>query len=205
VKKTHSTEEKIKLAARKVFHQKGFSASKTRDIAEEAGINLALLNYYFRSKEGLFSVVMLETFQEFIQSMGAVFNNPQTSLNEKIQLITESYLNLLQKEPEIPMFILSELRRNPEEIFEKLPVKTMFMHSVLMQQLTNEYPNRFKQATDKINFIMNLMGLIMFPFLGKPMLQMMGNLQEENFNQIIEERKKLIPMYIHVMLNNLPS
>ena len=130
MKKTHSTEEKIKLAARKVFHQKGFSASKTRDIAEEAGINLALLNYYFRSKEGLFSVVMLETFQEFIQSMGAVFNNPQTSLNEKIQLITESYLNLLQKEPEIPMFILSELRRNPEEIFEKLPVKTMFMHSV---------------------------------------------------------------------------
>ena len=53
-----STEEKIKAAARKVFMEKGYGASRTRDIAEEAGINLALLNYYFRSKEKLFNEII---------------------------------------------------------------------------------------------------------------------------------------------------
>ena len=49
-----TTEQKIVEAARKIFTQKGYAATKTRDIAEEAGINLALLNYYFGSKENLF-------------------------------------------------------------------------------------------------------------------------------------------------------
>lgn len=202
-----TTEEKIKIAARKIFHLKGFTASKTRDIADEAGINLALLNYYFRSKEGLFGVIMLETFQDFIQSMGSVFNDPRSNLETKIQIITENYLNLLLKEPEIPIFIMSELRRNPDEIFKKLPVKTMFMNSIFMQQLSEEYPDQFLKPTDKIQFIMNLMGLIMFPFLGKPMLKMMGNLQESEFAQMIEDRKKLVPMYLKSILHssNNPS
>ena len=58
-----STEEKIKIAARSVFHKKGYAATRTRDIAEEAGINLALLNYYFRSKEKLIDIIMTETMQ----------------------------------------------------------------------------------------------------------------------------------------------
>lgn len=55
-----STEQKIIEAARKVFTRKGYSATRTRDIAEEAGLNLALLNYYFRSKQKLFELVMAE-------------------------------------------------------------------------------------------------------------------------------------------------
>ena len=60
-----STEQKIKEAARKLFTEKGFDAVKTRDIAEEAGLNLALLNYYFRSKEKLFEIIMLENLGHF--------------------------------------------------------------------------------------------------------------------------------------------
>ncbi len=58
-----STEEKIKEAARRVFTQKGYAATRTRDIAEESGLNLALINYYFRSKEKLFDIIMLEHLQ----------------------------------------------------------------------------------------------------------------------------------------------
>ena len=67
-----STEEKIKAAARKVFTRKGFAATRTRDISEEAGINLALLNYYFRSKEKLFDLVMMENMQHFLIGMKEV-------------------------------------------------------------------------------------------------------------------------------------
>ena len=62
-KKDTNTEDKILKAANKVFTQKGFAATRTRDIAAEAGINLALLNYYFRSKKKLFDIVMLENLK----------------------------------------------------------------------------------------------------------------------------------------------
>ena len=69
-----STEEKIKEAAKKVFLKKGYAATRTRDIAEEAGINLALLNYYFRSKEKLFDLIMLEKLEKFF---GAIAPGPE--------------------------------------------------------------------------------------------------------------------------------
>ena len=65
VVKEKDTEQKIKEAAKKVFQQKGFAGTRTRDIAEEAGINLALLNYYFRSKKKLYEIIMLESLREF--------------------------------------------------------------------------------------------------------------------------------------------
>src|SRR5690606_37985856 len=90
-----SIEEKIKNAARLVFHKKGFAAARTSDIAEEAGINLALLNYYFRSKEKLFNIVMLEAFQSFFASISIVFNDADSSFNEKIEKFASNYIDLL--------------------------------------------------------------------------------------------------------------
>ena len=80
-----STEERIKQAARKVFHQKGYAATRTRDIAEEANINHAMLNYYFRSKEKLFEIVMMETMTQFFKGVGSILNDENTSLEEKIE------------------------------------------------------------------------------------------------------------------------
>src|SRR3954468_13817719 len=90
-----STEEKIKNAARSVFHKKGFAATRTRDIAEAAGINLALLNYYFRSKEKLFNLIMMETFSGFIKSIIIIFNDETTSLENKVETIASAYIDLL--------------------------------------------------------------------------------------------------------------
>src|SRR6202007_2839144 len=88
-----STEEKIKDAARVIFHRKGYAATRTRDIAEEAGINLALLNYYFRSKEKLFDIIMLESLYEFRQFMQTAFNDEKTSLESKIETMVGKYID----------------------------------------------------------------------------------------------------------------
>jgi len=114
----YTTESKIMNAARIVFHKKGFAAARTRDIAEEAGINLALLNYYFRSKEKLFNLVMFETVQTFFESVTHIFNSPDSSLDEKIERFSADYIELLISEPEIPLFILSEIRSNTEELLQ---------------------------------------------------------------------------------------
>ena len=85
-KKTEdSAEKKILEAARKLFTEKGYDATKTRDIAEEAGINLALLNYYFRSKEKLFEIIMLENIGHFFQGVLVIVNDEKTTVQEKIE------------------------------------------------------------------------------------------------------------------------
>ena len=82
-----NSEERIKAAARKVFHQKGYAGTRTRDIAEEAGINHAMVNYYFRSKEKLFQIVMIETMTYFFQGISAILNEETTSLEQKIEQV----------------------------------------------------------------------------------------------------------------------
>src|SRR5690606_26669343 len=84
-----STEEKIIKAASKVFTQKGYVATRTRDIAEEAGINLALLNYYFRSKEKLFQLIMAEKLQLLFSVILPIVNNDDLTLDEKIETLVE--------------------------------------------------------------------------------------------------------------------
>ncbi len=101
-----STEQKIKIAAKEVFLTKGYAATKTRDIASVAGINLALLNYYFRSKERLFEEVMLESMGDFMQTMMQVFNQENTSLEEKIADIVNAYHELLNSRPDLPVLFL---------------------------------------------------------------------------------------------------
>src|SRR5436853_3194781 len=98
-----TTEAKIKNAARAVFHKKGFAGTRTRDIAEEAGINLALLNYYFRSKEKLFDIIMLESLHGFVQSLTDVFNNEKTSLENKVETLVSNYIDLLIEQHDIPL------------------------------------------------------------------------------------------------------
>ncbi len=103
-----NAEAKIKAAAWIVFHKKGFAATRTEDIAKEAKMNLALLNYYFKSKEKLFELVMLETLGTFFQAMGMVFNDEKTSLEKKVQLVAEKYIDVILAEPEMPLFMMSE-------------------------------------------------------------------------------------------------
>jgi len=195
-----STEEKIKNAARTVFHKKGFAAARTRDIAEEAGINLALLNYYFRSKEKLFNIVMLETFQSFFASVSSVFNNPGSGFEEKIELFASGYIDLLFSEPEIPLFIMSEIRNNPEELIKNTDIKHAVFQSVFAQQYKMLVQEGKIKEPNFIHFMMNLMGLIVFPFVAAPLLKSISGLTDEQFNAVIETRKKLIPVWMKAIL-----
>lgn len=191
-----STEEKIKNAARKVFTQKGYSGTKTRDIAEEAGINLALLNYYFRSKEKLFDIIMLESFQEFMRSMISVFNDEKTSLEKKIESMVSNYIDLLIKQPDIPLFILSELRNNPNEIIKKMSLDNNLMKSFFMKQIQQAIKEGKISDISPVHFFMNMMSLTVFPFVASPMLKNLGDLQQKDFDKLMLERKKLIPRWI---------
>ena len=197
-----NTEQSIKAAAKVVFHKKGYAATRTRDIAEVAGMNLALLNYYFRSKEKLFQLIMVEAISEFMQNLDGVFNDPKTTFERKLELVSENYIDLFIKEPEMPLFIMSELRMHGAEILNKMPAAEKIMQSVFIKQY-KVYVKKTKAADpDPVLFIMNLMALIVFPFIGSPILKRVGNISDKQFDLLMQKRKKLIPVWVKVMLNS---
>jgi AcrR family transcriptional regulator len=189
-----STEEKIKDAARRVFMKKGYAATRTRDIAEEAGINLALLNYYFRSKEKLFDLIMLEKLEKFFGAVAPVLNNSETSLDQKVILFSGNYIDLLIENPELPLFILSEVRYNPDRFAHKLPV-TKIAESLFVKQLQERRPD-----VNPLHFLMNVLAMSVFPFIMKPIFHASGVMNEKVFITRMNERKALIPKWVNAML-----
>jgi AcrR family transcriptional regulator len=192
----HSTEEKIKEAARKLFTRKGFAATRTRDIAEEAGINLALLNYYFRSKEKLFDIVMRETLQQFIMTMKDVFHDEKSSLMDKVSIMADRYIDLFRIQPNIPLFVLSEIKAHPVKFIENMGLKPVLLESHFFKQILQATQGKM----NPMHFVVNLVGLTVFPFIASPLLVNLGNMKQEDFDKMMQERKKMIPVWIEAIL-----
>ncbi len=194
-----STEQKIKEAARTIFHKKGFAATRTRDIAEEAGINLALLNYYFRSKKKLFEIIMMETVSSFMYTMASALNDENSSLEQKVEFIVSNYIDFVSKEPDIPIFLLNEMRNNVVNLMEKLPFKPIILDSVFYKQYQEAVEKGVITEVNPMIFMSNLMSLIIFPFIAKPLLQQIGEADEALYKKMMQDRKKMIPIWIKSM------
>jgi AcrR family transcriptional regulator len=194
-----TTEEKIKEAARRVFTKKGYSATRTRDIADEAGINLALLNYYFRSKEKLFDIVMTENLQKFLFALGGSLQDEKSSLHEKVALLANNYIEMLKANPDLPLFVLSEIRANPEKLASNMRMKNLLVDSSFFKQLKEAS----KGKVHPLHLVMNIMGMTIYPFVSGPLLQNVGNLNQVEYDTLMEERKKLIPVWFESMIKGL--
>lgn len=191
-----STEENIKEAAKVVFLKKGFAGTKTRDIAEQAGENLALINYYFRSKKNLFRIIMNEIVAEFMDSMIPVFNDPDTTVIDKIKKIVHNYIHLFMKQPDIPLFIMNELGEGSGCLADsELKIQKVF-NSEFHNQIINQYPH-----INPEHIFMNIVGMTIFPFIGRSMMNGMQGIEDEMFAQLMEERRKMIPIWIISMLD----
>lgn len=186
------TESKIKEAAKKVFLKQGYEGAKIRQIAEEAGVNIALVNYYFRSKDQLFKSIYLETFREFLGKMATMLNE-ETPLEVKIWKIVDRYTDFILENPLMPMFVLSEHRQDKADMFKELNVKGIIEGSFFRKQLLAEAEKGQIRAIDPLQVIFTIMSNIIFPVMAKPVLAYVGTLDEAGFKQFMETRKQLIP------------
>jgi AcrR family transcriptional regulator len=199
MKKEYSeTEIKIKTAAKSLFLEKGYSATTTRDISKESDINLALLNYYFTSKKKLFEIIMLETFYDFISKMVEVYNEEKSSLEEKLELTSSKYIDMIIAEPHLPTFVVNELKNNPSSILKIL--KGQIMESKLIDQYNDGVKKGIYKKIDPIHFVTNILSLIVFPFISSPIIIKMKKFNKTEFNEMMYERKKLIPEWILKMI-----
>lgn len=178
-----TTEEKIIEAANKVFSQKGYAGTRNRDIAEEAGLNMALVNYYFRSKQKLFEIVMAENLNKFFSVVLPILNDSESTLIEKIGRLTDNYIDLLIENPDLPLFIFNEIKVDSENFKENIQIDKLFNKSHFMGQVREALPE-----IDPLQFVISFFGMILFPFVSKPVFYN----DERKFIQQMNERKELI-------------
>lgn len=195
-----STEQKIKEAAKRVFQKKGFGLTRTRDIAKEAGINLALLNYYYRSKENLFEIVMQESIEEMFSYLEHIMNNKQTTLSEKIDAGVLRYIEGMFKNSNLPLFLFSELQANPQHLFDRVKIPEGFIQETYMFKQINEQINKEKLNFTAIHFFINLVSMSIFPIIGQPFIKYVTKMDEKSFADFIEQRKTLVPIWLKSML-----
>jgi len=194
-----SAEEKIKQAARKLFTEKGFDAVKTRDIAAEAGINLALLNYYFRSKQKLFDIVMIENFEQFVQQLIPVFSDRKLSVEEIYMQVTGRYIDMLRSNPGLPFFIMNQMRNNSPKL-EEVRQKMKDVRAGFLGQVEHSMNEGKISKMNMTHMMMNFMGLVIFPFVAQDMMKRVNGLDQKQFDALMEERKELVPVWMKAIM-----
>jgi AcrR family transcriptional regulator len=189
------TEALILEAARKVFLENGFDGTTMQMIANEAGINKALLHYYFRSKDRLFEGVFIEAFSQMIPNIMRIFFSEQP-IQEKIRAWVDAYISALMKYPQIPQFILHELHRNPERIVEMIK-STGINPEMIFAQAKQEMEKGTIKPMDPRQLIVNMLALCIFPFAARPMIQgFIFNNDTNAYDIFLENRKKEVTEFI---------
>jgi hypothetical protein len=119
---------------------------------------------------------------------------------EKVQKIVVAYIDMITANPHLPMFVMNQLHSVPSKLVERMePVLKPLRENFLRQ--FEEAVNRGEIARiEPFHFVANLIGLTIFPFIGKPLLQRVSGVNNEQFAALIQERKKLVPIWIKTIL-----
>ncbi len=193
--KDASTQDRILEAARKVFVEKGMAGARMQDIANEAGINKALLHYYFTSKDMLFEQIFSNTSKTFIPHVNELLQS-DIPLFEKIEHICADYISMVMRNPFMPLFLINEVNKQSSDFLKRMWGKQKPDLSKFIEQVQQEVKKGTIKSIHPAHLYMNIMSMCVFPFLGKPMMQFMTKLTDKEFNQLMEERKKLVSQLI---------
>lgn len=194
--KDETSEEKILEAARRVFLQKGMAGARMQEIADEAGINKALLHYYFRNKELLFDRIFVQAAGKLFPKIMIILNSDQP-LFEKIENFVESYIDVMSENPYLPLFVLNEVHRDPEGFYKrisgelKLPRPDKFL-----MQIDQEVKLGNIKPVSPLQLFMTIISGTVFPFVAKPLFQMHIGVDEFQFRQFVIQRKAEFPRFI---------
>lgn len=186
-------EKNIIDAARELFYEKGFTGVTVRDIAGKAGVNLALLHYYFRTKDKIFEIVLKDAFTLLFRKLNKALSS-DVNLFKKIELIVESYITTATKHPRLASFVMHEMSVNKEMVWQIIHAQDG------KKDVNDNYSRFFQEIRDagqaglirivdpKILFI-DIMSLCLFPFMANVFVT--GFLYSEkkaDFNAMIKSR-----------------
>jgi TetR/AcrR family transcriptional regulator len=186
------TEGRILAAAHTVFLRHGMSGARTQDIADEAGVNKALLHYYFRSKEKLSRAVFRAAAGQLLPRVYTILASA-APLEQKVREVIAFELEFLSEHPYLPGYVASEIHYHPKLVLEVFADRGPPPLDGLRAQLEAEAAAGAIRPIGVEQFVANLMGVLFFPFIARPALGFMLGLEGDRFADFIEERKATLP------------
>lgn len=198
--KKETTEEKILESAKKIFYQKGLKGARMQEIADDAGVNKAMLHYYFRSKDKLFDKV----FEQSVQSVTPVLMNvflKETELDAKINNLVEILIDLFLKEPYLSNFIVNELSQNPDKLYRNV----MDSEGGLIGQIIPVINEQLQVGIEKgivkddikpAELILNIMSLCLLPIMAQGVLQQTLGIDNDRMDRFMEKRKQTVTKFV---------
>jgi len=190
------TEKKILEAAKIVFLQKGMDGTRMQEIADEAGINKALLHYYFRTKEKLFGAVFKEALADFFPKVSGIMLS-EVHLFEKIKYFIKEYSTLLITKPYIPGFIIMEVNRNPDNVVKYFKEYADAIAKENLPVLANQILEMSRKGEIKLvdprQLIMSMLSLVVFPVISKPIVKIiLFQSNDDQYDQFLTQRSEYV-------------
>lgn len=178
-------------AAKEVFLKKGYDGARMQEIADKAGMNKALLHYYFSSKEALFDSIFLEAFGQFAPRINMEFNQ-YTNFPDFVQKILVHYIDVLYHNPHLPIFVLNELQRHPERP-ERLLRESGIKPEMLVALFQTEMEAGRIIRMDARELLVNILAMCIFPFAARPMMErILWDNNKEGYTEFLHQRAKTL-------------
>jgi len=193
--KDKNAEDKILTAAENIFQSKGMDGARMQEIADKAGINKAMLHYYYRSKQLLFEAVFNKAFSLLAPQLNKVLND-DSPIEDKIRRFTANYISFIIKHPYLPNFIIQELNRNPEFLLKLKENKSFPSILKFNIQVENEVENGILKPIKGEQLFINIMALNIFPFIATPLIKAFANIDKKEFKKLMTDRKTEVADFI---------
>jgi AcrR family transcriptional regulator len=193
INRNTSAEEAILKAAEEVFLNKGFAMATTTAIAKLAGVNQALLHYYFRTKENLFEAVFLKKLQLVAVAMYEILGKEGIPLMDKIKMQIETQFDFVLNNPKLPFLVVSEVARAPERLERMQVMVGKHVQQVLgklQEELDKAHEERKIRKTSAVNLLLSVISQNIFPFLFRPIFQAMTNMPDGDFEKLMANKKE---------------
>jgi TetR/AcrR family transcriptional regulator len=197
VEASENTEERILEAAKKVFMRKGSAGARMQDIADEAGINKALLHYYFRSKQKLFEVIFREAAGKLMAGISRIFEEGDADFFHQIRSFCRMYIQLGRDHPYLPIFVLHEMHTGDGKVFRNIMEGYQGKpFRAVMEAIQKAIESKKIKPTDPMQLILNMLSLCMFPVIAKPMFLHVSGISEDKFDVLLDSRSEEVYVFI---------
>ena len=190
------TRDRILDAAHAVFLRKGTAGSRTQEIADEAGVNKALVHYYFGTKDALADAVFERALAEITPKMFGILADPERTIEQKIPAIVREQIAFHAERPYFAGYMVSELHNEPDRIVRLVARRGKIPLDVLRRQLREAASAGTMRRISAEQFVANMMGLLIFPFAIRLALCQLLSLDEAAWRAFLDDRRRILPELI---------
>jgi len=181
------TEQHIKDTAKRIFFSEGKLHATTQDIADAAGVNRTLLNYYFRSRDILFDQVAQEARADMSAVLDPIFT-AEMDFKDKIHKLITVFMDQAMKYPYREMYVVTELNRG----FKAVPEEKKTRLKSFLKEVSAEMEKGKIKPMDPRHFCMNLFALMAYPLITNCLNKSLYNIGDAEYLKLMKERKQLI-------------